>query len=464
MRTTFLCLLVAVVAGCFTAPASFACSQPPTLTITYSWPPSSYVGFTFNSVPSGPASTAITNWNAAFAQVHCSPVLFQGSIGSDPTVTMNYAPIAPPAGCPTCTTRGITYLSTATIQGGRLYHVQMTINSAVTGTAALTEVIAHEIGHTMGLADCSYPGCPIGSSVMESNVTGLTSVNQTIGDPGPTTCDVTAVLTIAHDYVCPPPPPPSNPLPPGCTCCDPCAAKGLGGKDGTVVHASAKDGKLFLVQNQQCCVGSPIIIDISGRGFELTSVGNGVMFDLAGTGNPIPIAWTAPGADNAFLALPGPDGLIRNGKELFGNFTPQPKSATPNGFAALGVYDLPAKGGNGDGVIDSHDTIFSSLRLWIDENHDGISQPEELHTLPSLGVNSISLNYKADLRTDQYGNLFRYRAAVNPDDPDASRVGRTAYDVFFSTLTRTGDSILTASSTCSVPGTTKGALPAPDYK
>ena len=36
---------------------------------------------------------------------------------------------------------------------------------------------------------------------------------------------------------------------------------------------------------------------------------------------------------------------------------------------------------------------------------------------------------------DQFGNLFRYRSRVNPDgrssDPD---VGKTAYDVFFTTL------------------------------
>jgi len=138
----------------------------------------------------------------------------------------------------------------------------------------------------------------------------------------------------------------------------------------------------------------PIIIDVLGTGYQLTDFDDGVTFDMSGT--PQKMSWTARNSMNAFLVLPGADGLVHNGSELFGNYTPQPPTASPNGFNALSVYDKPERGGNGDGIIDAHDAIFSRLRLWVDANHDGISQPEELFTLPALGVNSISLHYVQD--------------------------------------------------------------------
>ena len=181
---------------------------------------------------------------------------------------------------------------------------------------------------------------------------------------------------------------------------------------------------------------SPIIVDVSGRGFQLTNAQSGVQFDITGTGKPIQIAWTAQGSMNAFLVLDrNNDGLINSGSELFGNFSPQPKSLFPNGFAALAEYDKEENGGNGDGIIDNRDAIFSELRLWIDSNHDGISQPDELFKLPDMGLFSISLAYKESRRVDQFGNLFRYRSEINVfhEQRDQSKASPVAYDVFLTT-------------------------------
>jgi hypothetical protein len=174
------------------------------------------------------------------------------------------------------------------------------------------------------------------------------------------------------------------------------------------------------------------VIDTDGKGFDLTDGEHGVVFDLFADGHPVQVSWTRADSRNAWLALDrNGNGKIDNASELFGDHTPQPPSDHPNGFLALAVFDKPENGGNGDGIIDKRDAVFSQLLLWIDENHDGISQANELHHLPELGVYSLALKYTETRRTDKYGNIFRYRAAVNPDPGDGeSKDGRWTYDVF----------------------------------
>ncbi|MCP3873576.1 MAG: hypothetical protein GY699_10540, partial [Desulfobacteraceae bacterium] len=82
------------------------------------------------------------------------------------------------------------------------------------------------------------------------------------------------------------------------------------------------------------------------------------------------------------------DGIINNGSELFGNYTLKKAGKTAkNGFEALADHD-----DNKNGVLNTDDNIYDSLKIWVDKNRDGISQKVELHNLADLNIKSINLN------------------------------------------------------------------------
>ncbi len=286
------------------------------------------------------------------------------------------------------------------------------------------KLMDHEDGHVYGFKDCTGTDCN-GSTVMDPS----------LAVAAPTECDEANAYRESGGqygvYDC------SSTCDTSCVNYDPSNCGDNGGDatcglpqdeyDEWEAQCAAGGG---VILQCACSTSSPIIIDVGHQGYSLTSLQGGVQFAITNTLTKYQISWTAAGSQNAFLVLDrNDDGVIDNGSELFGNFTDQPPSADKNGFLALAVFDKRENGGNGDSVIDAKDAIFSKLRLWVDNNHDGVSQPEELFTLPALGVYSISLDFKESPRIDQYGNRFRYRAKINQGMPTED--ARWAVDVFF---------------------------------
>ena len=182
-----------------------------------------------------------------------------------------------------------------------------------------------------------------------------------------------------------------------------------------------------------CCspAYSPILLDLKGEGYDLTDVARGVMFDLWGAGGGFKqrVAWPRLGSANAWLVLDrNGDGLITSGLELFGDRTQQAQSDQRNGFRALAEFDKPENGGNSDNHIDQMDSVFSRLRLWLDKDHNGISDPSEMHQLSEFGITGFSLTTEESKWTDRYGNKFKYRGHV--EKTSWSKVGDWMYDVF----------------------------------
>lgn len=178
---------------------------------------------------------------------------------------------------------------------------------------------------------------------------------------------------------------------------------------------------------------SPIVVDLDRNQFHFTGIENPVLFDIGGTGRPRWIGWTDPDSFDAFLVLDrNGNGKVDDGRELFGDATPLASGViAQHGYEALIELDSPALGGNGDGMIDSRDSIFAELWLWIDADHDGVSTPEELLTTEEAGLVALSLSYREYPRQDQHGNQMLYNSGATVLDAEGRPKRTATTDVFF---------------------------------
>ena len=317
---------------------------------------------------------------------------------------------------PTCADTNLRSISGSNRSGADTIELR----SLVAGNeSSAARFIEHEFGHVMGLTNSGDTSqCNGASSIMtlaaplstcistNFSVTAndVAQVDKAVNSPSQCTRDV---------YIIPQTPTTSCPSATSCPqepksyVPDGIADRCQNGGNGCSSYADVVFGG--------CCYesDSPILIDVGSSGFHLTDAAEGVMFDFNGTNLKRKISWTSGGKSNAWLVLDiNHNGMIDSGRELFGNYSPQSPSDNPNGFLALAEFDKPSNGGNGDGKIDQNDQIFTRLQLWIDENHDGVSEAGELHSLLEYEITAIELKYETNNWQDAYGNLFRFRGRI----------------------------------------------------
>ena len=165
--------------------------------------------------------------------------------------------------------------------------------------------------------------------------------------------------------------------------------------------------------------GDPLVIDLDRNGIALSTLAeSNAHFNLHADIDPNATAehtaWFS-GNDDGILAMDrNGNGTIDNVTEVFGG-------SNTDGFTALRALDS-----NHDNVIDAKDAQFADLKVWIDSNHDGISQAGELHTLHDVGVASINLQNLGTHISYQDGHISNMGAVTMED---GSTTG--AYSVVF---------------------------------
>jgi hypothetical protein len=279
--------------------------------------------------------------------------------------------------------------------------------------ATLDNLIGHELGHVLGLANSTCANHIMGANWSTSNPASdecawVDDAWQTTIEQQQDACDATCSTQCAG-------------TPPAC----PAGGGGSCGVEGCPPGA----------------YDDPLILDLDGDGIRTTSVADGVAFDVSGDGVPDRTAWTAAAADDAFLYVDeNENDLVDSAAELFGDATVlSDGTRARNGYEALAARDEPRYGGNDDGTLTKDDKIWRKLRLWIDRNHDGMVTRDESYTLHAFDIVEIELSYVVMTSADDFGmdtagnwhliqGMFVQRSTGG--GPPRERI-RAVHDIFF---------------------------------
>jgi len=163
-----------------------------------------------------------------------------------------------------------------------------------------------------------------------------------------------------------------------------------------------------------CNVSDPLIIDLNGNGmFDITTIENGVNFDLHTPGRKQAMAWTN-GDGFLFLDRNG-NGIADSGLEFFGNQT-----EFRDGFEHIGIYD-----DNKDNFLNSKDEKYKDIYIWNDFDMNGVCTSNEVVSLEEFSIDAIHVK-GIDVDIDTPGGKVEFISLAFMDHTAAVLVG----DVF----------------------------------
>lgn len=149
----------------------------------------------------------------------------------------------------------------------------------------------------------------------------------------------------------------------------------------------------------------PLLLDLTGNGVRMTDLRDGVLFDTDHSGTLKRSGWAD--RNTGMLVIDDGSGQIKDVSQMFSEYYGGKAGVNgaagerrfKDGFAALASED-----GNGDGVIDQSDPIWSKLRIWVDGSHDAKFDGGELKTLAELGITQINVRPASSAPQTRDGN------------------------------------------------------------
>ncbi|WP_258377049.1 S8 family serine peptidase [Pseudomonas soli] len=149
----------------------------------------------------------------------------------------------------------------------------------------------------------------------------------------------------------------------------------------------------------------PLLLDLTGNGVRMTDLRDGVLFDTDHSGTLKRSGWAD--RNTGMLVIDDGSGQIKDVSQMFSEYYGGKAGVNgaagerrfKDGFAALASED-----GNGDGVIDQSDPIWSKLRVWVDGSHDAKVDGGELKTLAELGITQINVRPASSAPQTRDGN------------------------------------------------------------